>query len=140
MTAVVERHPSGQPSHPKGGGEAGVNASRNREADRIRDRHQLGERAVRSGRPGQVAARAIAELHDRLVASDVGGLEPAKRELVVHDCDIERIQGRRNQGAYRQPLAGLRIGELIKGWRGAGSANYCGSHLLLHWMIEQVSF
>jgi hypothetical protein len=112
VTAVVERHPSGQPDHPEGGGEAGVNASRNREAGRIRDRYQLGQRAVRSGRTGQVAARAVAELHDRLVASDVGGLEPAKRELVVHDCDIERIQGRRDQGARRQALGWLRIGEL----------------------------
>jgi hypothetical protein len=48
--------------------------------------------------------------------------------LVVHDEDIERIQGRRDQGAYRQALTGLRIGELVKGWRGAGSANYCCSH------------
>jgi hypothetical protein len=66
-------------------------------------------------------------------------MEPANRELVVHDCDIERIQGRRDQGAHRQALAGLRIGELAKGWRGARSANYCCSHLFLRWMIGRVS-
>jgi hypothetical protein len=70
---MVERHPTGQASHPEGGGEAGVNAGRNREASRIRNRHQLGQRAVRSGRTYQVAARAVTELHDRLVASDIGG-------------------------------------------------------------------
>jgi hypothetical protein len=60
--------------------------------------------------------------------------------LVVHDRDIERIQGRRVQGAYRQALAGLRIGELVKGWRGARSANYCCSYFFLRWMIGQVSY
>jgi hypothetical protein len=50
-------------------------------------------------------------------------VKPAKRELVVHDCDVERIQGRRDQGAHRQALAWLRIGELVKAWRCAGSAN-----------------
>jgi hypothetical protein len=38
-----------------------------------RDRHELGQRNARSGRPGHVAARAVAELHDRLVTSGVGG-------------------------------------------------------------------
>ena len=42
VSAVVERHPADDPGHPEGGGEAGVNAGRNREAGRIRDRHQLG--------------------------------------------------------------------------------------------------
>ncbi|HEV3360888.1 MAG TPA: hypothetical protein VG247_29065, partial [Pseudonocardiaceae bacterium] len=60
----------------------------------------------------------------------VGGLQPAKRELAVHDRDIQRIQGGRDQGAHRQALAGLRISELVNGWRGAGSANYCCSHLV----------
>ena len=105
----------------------------------LRDRHQLGQRAVRNGRAGQVAARAVAELHDRLVASDAGGLEPAKRELIIHDQDIERIQGRRDQDAHRQARAGLRIGELVKGWRGARSANYCCSHVFLRWRIGRVS-
>ncbi len=130
MSAVVQRHPADQPGHPEGSGEAGVKAGRDREAGRIRDRHQLGQRAVRDGRAGQVAACAVAELHDGLIASDTGGLEPAKRELVVHDQDIERIQGRRDQGAHRQALAGLRIGELVKGRRGAGSADYCCSHFV----------
>ena len=128
VSAVLQRHPADDPGHPQGGGQARVNAGRNREPGRIRDRHQLGQRAVRSGRAGQIAARAVTELHDRLVTSDVRGLEAAKRELVVHDQDIERIQGRRDQGAYRQALAGPRIGELVKGWRGAGSVNYCCSH------------
>jgi hypothetical protein len=59
--------------------------------------------------------------------------------LAVHDRDIEWIQSRRDQGAHRQALAGLRIGELVKGWRGARSANYCCSHLFLRWMIGRVS-
>ncbi len=42
VRAVVQRHPSDYPGHPEGGGEAGVEAGRNREAGRIRDRHQLG--------------------------------------------------------------------------------------------------
>jgi hypothetical protein len=55
--------------------------------------------------------------------------------LVVHDEDIERIQGRRDQGAHRQARAGLRIGELLKGRRGAGSPDYCCSHFFLRGMI-----
>ena len=94
-----------------------------REAGRIRDRYQLGQRAVRSGRAGQVAAGAVAELHDRLVAGDAGGLEPAKRELVVHDEDIERIQGRRDQrrispsvgiGWAAHPTGLARVNPLLK--------------------------
>ncbi len=69
-----------------------------------------------------------------------GGWGRPKRELVVHDCDIERIQGRRDQGAHRQALAGPRIGELVKDWRAAGSANYCCSQLFLRWMIGRVSY
>ena len=42
VSAVVEHHPSDDPSHPEGGGETGVNAGRNREASPIRHRHQLG--------------------------------------------------------------------------------------------------
>jgi hypothetical protein len=57
--------------------------------------------------------------------------EPAKRKLVVHDGEIERVQGRRDQGAHRQARARLRIIELVEGWRGAGSANYRCSHWFL---------
>jgi len=53
-------------------------------------------------------------LHDRLVTGDAGRLESAKRELVVHDCDDERIQARRDQGAHRQARSWLRIVELVK--------------------------
>jgi hypothetical protein len=51
-------------------------------------------------------------------------LEPAERELVVRDRDVERVQGRRDHGAHRQALARLRIGELVKGRRGAGLADH----------------
>ena len=52
------------------------------------------------------------------------GLEPAERELVVRDRDVEQVQCRRDKGAHRQALARLRIGELVKGRRGAGLADY----------------
>jgi len=58
------------------------------------------------------------------------GLEPAERELVVRDRDVEQVQGRRDQGGYRQALARLRIGELVKGRRGAGLADYRCSHFV----------
>ena len=98
-------------------------------ASRVRYWHKLGQRAVRSRRSSHVPARAVAELHDRLVTGDVGGLEPAKRELVVHDRDVEGIQARRAQGADRQAWRWPRIVELIKDRRSAGSANYRCSHL-----------
>jgi hypothetical protein len=41
VSAVGERHPSDQTSHPEGGGEARINAGWNWEAGRIRDWHQL---------------------------------------------------------------------------------------------------
>ena len=73
VTAVVQRHPSDHPGHPEGGGEAGSRPAGTGNPARIGDRHQLGQRAVRGGRACQVAAGAVAELHDRLVARDVGG-------------------------------------------------------------------
>jgi hypothetical protein len=53
-------------------------------------------------------------LYDRLVTADAGRLESAKRELVLHDCDVERTQARRDQGAHRQARSWSRIVELVK--------------------------
>jgi hypothetical protein len=64
-----------------------------------------------------------------------GGLQSAKRELVVHECYVQRIQGGRDQGTDRDAGAGPRIGELLKDWSGAGLADYCRSHLFLRSMI-----
>ena len=73
VAAVVGRHPAGHPGHPEGGGEAGVEAGLDRKGGRVRDRHQVGQRAVRGGRAGQVAACAVVGLHDRFPAGDAGG-------------------------------------------------------------------
>jgi hypothetical protein len=93
-------------------------------------------RRGRAGRPGSGGCRRRAARP--LPSRRRSGLEPAERELVVRDRDVERVQGRRGPGAHRPALARLRIGELVKGRRGAGLAECSCSPLFLRWMIGRV--
>ena len=140
MSTVVKRQPPGHAAYPKGGRQSGVKACGNREAVRIRDGDQLSQGAVRRWRGCHVPAGAVGELHDCLIAGDAGRLQPAKRELVVHERHVQRIQGRRDQGTDRDAGAGLRIGELFKDWGGAGLMDYCRSHVFLRSMIGHVTY
>jgi hypothetical protein len=85
---------------------------------------------------GTIRTGRVAICSSRLATLPSGTRGRSVRDLVVHDRDIERIQGRRDQGAYHQALAWLRIGEPVQGWRGTGSANDRCSHLFLVWIIR----
>jgi hypothetical protein len=96
----------------------------------------IGRRRTRQ--TGRQAALTMREPARPLPSRRRRGLEPAERELVVRDRDVERVQGRHGPGAHRPALARLRIGELVKGRRGTGLAEYRCSPLVLRWMIGRV--